>query len=474
MSQNPTPPPPTDPPNASTQSIDAALTLEELVAVGEPEPLLAFVRETPAGEMARAVARLEPDQRSAMCDVLSPEAVAFVVEELSDDLAADVLEELEPAKAADIVEALPSDSRADLLGELSKRDAEAILEAMEAEEAREARELSAYDEETAGGLMVTEYLSYRETTPIDDILADLRQHADRYHGYDVQYLYVTDVKDTLIGVLRLRDLVMTPGRKTASEVMIPQPLSVRDTAELEELEDFFDSHRFFAVPVTDAEGRLVGVVRRASVDEQTEKRQTKSFLRFAGILTGEERRDSPTFSRAGRRLVFLAPNIVLNLIAVSVIASFQGTLEQVVALAIFLPILSDMSGCSGNQAVAVSMRELALGLVKPKEIVRTLMKEVSVGMINGMLLGILLGLIAWGMRGDEFAPIGIVVGLALMLNSIVAVAVGGCVPLVLKRFGTDPAMASGPVLTTITDLCGFFLALFLTSQFLAFQGAGGV
>lgn len=471
MTQSPSPP--AAAPDPSTQSFDAALTLEELVAAGVEEPLVAFVRETPPGEMARAVARLEPEKRSAMCDVLRPDTAAFVVEELSDDLAADVLEKLEPAKAADIVEALPSDSRADLLGELSQRDAEAILAAMKAEEAEQVRELQAYDEDTAGGLMVTEYLSYPQTTPIDDILSDLRRHADRYHGYDVQYLYVTDAESRLIGVLRLRDLVMTPGRKTASEVMIPEPLAIADTAELDELEDFFDSHRFFAVPVVDGAGRLVGVVRRASVDEQTEKRQTKSFLRFAGILTGEERRDSPTWSRAGRRLVFLAPNIALNLISVSVIASFQGTLEQVVALAIFLPILSDMSGCSGNQAVAVSMRELALGLVKPKEIGRTLLKEVAVGMINGLLLGVLLGLIAWGMRGHEFAPIGIVVGLALMLNSIVAVAVGGCVPLVLKRFGTDPAMASGPVLTTITDLCGFFFALFLTSQFLAFQGSAG-
>lgn len=470
MSQTPIPPSADNTPAETTQSIDAALTLDELVKGGAEEPLLAFIRETPAGEMARAVARLEPEQRASMCDLLSPATAAFVVEELSDDLAADVLEELDPPKAAEIVEALPSDSRADLLGELSVRDAEAILTAMGREQAQEVRELASYDEDTAGGLMVTEYLSYPQSTPIDDILADLRRHADRYHGYDVQYLYVKDSSDRLIGVLRLRDLVMTPGRKTASEVMIPKPLSVRDTAELDELEDFFDSHRFFAVPVTDAEGRLVGVVRRASVDEQTEKRQTKSFLRFAGILTGEERRDSPTFSRAGRRLVFLAPNILLNLISVSVIASFQGTLEQVVALAIFLPILSDMSGCSGNQAVAVSMRELALGLVKPKEIIRTLLKEVSVGMINGLLLGVLLGLIAWGMRGNEFAPIGIVVGLALMLNSVVAVAVGGCVPLLLKRFGTDPAMASGPVLTTVTDLCGFFFALFLTSQFLAAQG----
>ena len=468
MTETPSPStPPVEPTPESSGSIDAARTLDGLVEAGQPDPLLAFVRETTAGEMARAVARLEPEERTAMFDLLDPEASAFVLDELSDDLAADLLEELEADRAAKIVEELPSDTRADVLGELSKRDAEAILEAMPAEEAREARELGAYDEDTAGGLMVTEYLAFRQATPIDDILADLRAHADEYHGFDVQYLYVIDDADRLIGVLRLRDLVMTPGRRRAGEIMIESPLSVTVDASLDELEDFFDSHRFFAVPTVDRDGRLVGVVRRGSVDEAVSERSSKSFLRFAGILSGEERRDSPTLSRAGRRLAFLAPNIVLNLVSVSVIASFQGTLEQVVALAIFLPILSDMSGCSGNQAVAVSMRELALGLVKPQEIWRTLVKEVSVGLINGMLLGLLLGAIAWGMRGDEFAPIGVVVGLALMLNSVVAVAVGGAVPLLLKRFGTDPAMASGPVLTTITDLCGFFFALFLTSRFLA-------
>jgi magnesium transporter len=174
-------------------------------------------------------------------------------------------------------------------------------------------------------------------------------------------------------------------------------------------------------------------------------------------------RTMPVWSRAGRRLAFLTPNIVLNLISVSVIAFFQPTLERVVALAIFLPILSDMSGCSGNQAIAVSMRELALGLVKPNEIARTLKKEISVGLLNGLALGALLGTIAWFMRGHEFAAIGLVIGCALAANSIIAVAIGGTVPLILKSFKLDPAMASGPILTTITDLCGFFFALGLAT-----------
>jgi magnesium transporter len=128
-----------------------------------------------------------------------------------------------------------------------------------------------------------------------------------------------------------------------------------------------------------------------------------------------------------------------------------------IALAAFLPIISDMSGCSGNQAVAVSMRELALGLVRPKEVLRVLMKEAQVGLVNGAALGVLLGLVAWLWRGTP--TLGIIVGAALALNTIVAVAIGGAVPLLLKGVGVDPALASGPILTTVTDICGFFLAL---------------
>jgi magnesium transporter len=161
------------------------------------------------------------------------------------------------------------------------------------------------------------------------------------------------------------------------------------------------------------------------------------------------------------RLSWLSINIVLNIIAASVIAMFQDTLSAVIALAVFLPIVSDMSGCSGNQAVAVSMRELTLGVIKPRDVFRVWWQEVSVGLMNGLALGVLLAIAAYLWQGN--ALFGVVVGLALGLNTIVAVSIGGCVPLVLKGCRADPAIASGPVLTTITDMCGFFLVLGLAT-----------
>jgi magnesium transporter len=165
----------------------------------------------------------------------------------------------------------------------------------------------------------------------------------------------------------------------------------------------------------------------------------------------------PLLRRCRRRLSWLSINIVLNIIAASVIAAYQDTLAAVIALAVFLPIISDMSGCSGNQAVAVSMRELTLGVLRPSDVVRTWVKEVTVGILNGLALGVLLGLAAFVWRGNGY--LGLVVGAAMALNTIIAVSIGGVIPLLLKRLRFDPALASGPILTTVTDMCGFFLVL---------------
>ena len=172
----------------------------------------------------------------------------------------------------------------------------------------------------------------------------------------------------------------------------------------------------------------------------------------------------PVLTRSWRRLSWLSINIVLNIIAASVIAFYEDTLTAVIALAVFLPIVSDMSGCSGNQAVAVSMRELTLGAALPRDVLRVWRKEVIVGLINGMALGTLLGFAAWLWKGN--AILGLVVGAALAVNTVIAVSIGGTVPLVLKRFKLDPAVASGPLLTTVTDMCGFFLLLGLASMVL--------
>ena len=350
-----------------------------------------------------------------------------------------------------------SDHLVDVLGSMDEDASQAILAKMDREDAKEARMWLEYATDCAGGLMISEFLVYRTDNTIQDVFDDLQANRGQYADYHVQYFYVVDREAKLAGVLRLHDLLF-PARDTRlTQVMISSPLCVSDKASLKELEDFFEEHHLFGVPVVNDGRQLVGVVLPSAVEEAINKGKTKTFLRLSGIIGGEEFRTMPLFSRSGRRLSWLGMNIVLNILAASVIALYQDTLAAAITLAVFLPMVSDMSGCSGNQAVAVSMRELSLGLVRPGELLWVLAKETKIGIINGLVLGLLLGTIAYFWKNNPW--LGFVVGGALAANTLVSVILGGMLPLVLKRLKLDPALVSSPLLTTVTDMCGFFFVL---------------
>jgi len=312
--------------------------------------------------------------------------------------------------------------------------------------------------------MAREFLAYPETRTTADVINDLRENAERYRDYDVQYAYVVSPQGRLRGVLPLRDLLLQSETTPISETMRPDPLSVIDTESLENLDTFFDEHPFLAAPVVNEKQRLLGVVTREAVEEALGERADAIYLKTQGIVGGEGLRSMPVLLRSKRRLSWLSINIVLNIMAASVIAYYEDTLSAVIALAVFLPIISDMSGCSGNQAVAVSMREITLGLIKPIDILWVWIQELKVGAINGIALGLLVAMLAWLWKGNPY--LGLVAGAALSINTMIAVSIGGLVPLVLRRFDMDPALASGPILTTITDLCGFLLVMGLATAML--------
>jgi magnesium transporter len=437
------------------------IRLALLATEGQSEAVAAFVHDLPAAEVSRALAHLAEPEQQLVLGLLSPEDAAEVLTALPEAQAVDLVDDMVPGQAAAILDEMPSDEQADILGELELDEARAILAEMEEGAAREAFTLASYPEDSAGGLMRTELLAYQEDQTVADVIHDLQANAEEYARYDVQYAYVVGPERELTGVLRLRDVLLAPRSRRLRAIQLEGVLSVSVTAPLTELEDFFDRHSFLGVPVVDAAHRLVGVVRRFAVEEAVGDRAHEELLKVRGIVGGEELRSMPTLLRVRRRLSWLSVNVALNVIAASVIAMYQETLSAVIALAVFLPIISDMSGCSGNQAVAVSMRELALGLVKPIDVLYVWGREAIVGVLNGLVLGLLIGLTAFLWKGSP--ALGLVVGAALAINTVVGVSLGGCIPLLLRRFGLDPALASGPILTTVTDMCGFFLVLSLAT-----------
>lgn len=443
--------------------------IRSLLAAHEIGRLEHFLSNLASTDTVHAMFRLSLEEQQQLMLALSPEAAAELMEDVPDSHAADLLEELPPDRAASIVSELDSDDQVDLLQAIDDDDVESILQHMDDEDASDARALISFSPDVAGGLMMTEYLSYASIATVADVLEDLAQRSEDYALYNVQYLYVVKGRDRLIGVLRLRDVVLAAPKTRIRDLYVPA-ISVHAETSLDDLHAFFDDHELTACPVVDSANKLIGVIRRRAVLDAISERAEGDYLKVQGIIGGEEIRSMPILVRSGRRLSWLSVNIGLNIIAASVISLYQDTLSAVIALAIFLPIVSDMSGCSGNQAAAVSMRELALGISNPADVFRVWRKEVSVGILNGIALGSLLAIAAWLWIDNPY--LGLVVGSALALNTVVAVSIGGTVPFFLKSIKVDPAIASGPILTTITDMCGFFLVLGLATAALPYLIAG--
>ncbi|MDA1372811.1 MAG: magnesium transporter [Proteobacteria bacterium] len=436
-------------------------TLKEAIALDNVQQAEDIVGYMSNQEALRQVSRLGSDDREQLISILQPETVAELVEDAPAELAMTFMEGLETSVAVKIMAELHSDTQADLMQEMGEEQAEAILSAMDAESAEDVRKLSQHEPDSAGGLMELEAFTFNKEDTVGGLLSRFVQEDEEFERHRGQHPYILDDAGKLVGVVSLRDLLRNK-RSTVLQEIMHEPIAVSVDTSQEALISLFDEHPFLGIPVVDGDGSLLGVVSRLEVAEaELERAEHESLSRQQ---VGDELRTMPLLLRSRRRLVWLSSNIVLNIVAASVIAAYEDTLTAVIAIAIFLPMVSDMSGCSGNQAVGVSMRELALGLTRPVDLFHVLKKELGVGIINGITLGILIGVVVFIWQDNFF--LGIVIGLALAINTLIAVSIGGTIPLLLKRFGVDPAVASGPLLTTVTDMAGFFLVLSLATLFM--------
>ena len=439
---------------------DEPKELLEILETGSIEEIREHLATLSANDVVYALSHIRQEDRLKLLTLLDPQEAAEIIDDIPYVQAVDILGELESGEAAAIIREMDSDDQADVLSDIEKAEAEAIIGELDSENALRIRKLIQYDHDTAGGLMITEFLAFDQHMTVGDVARHLQENSQEYEKYNVQYIYVTD-EGKFKGVIQMRSLLLSKPSTSLESVLMPNALTVNDHTPFEKLVSFFDTHDFYGVPVVNDKNDLLGVVLRKHVREEQSEISNMELLETQGIIGGEELRTMPVLLRARRRLSWLSVNIILNIIAI-----YQETLSAVIALAVFLPVISDMSGCSGNQAVAVSLRELSLGVVKPFEALRVWWQEVSVGLINGIILGSLIAVAAYIWKGNIY--LGVVAGGALAINTVVAVSIGGTIPLILKRYNVDPALASGPILTTITDMLGFFLALTFASLLMAY------
>jgi magnesium transporter len=444
-----------------TNSETSQLLLEAIEA-NDSAAVAALLEPLPHYEALREVLNLNVTQRDAAFEIMPAELAAELIEEAPREMAAALVEHMTTEKGVDVIEELESNIQADLIGDMDAQHAESILTEMLIEDAADVRRLITYAYNTAGGLMTADSFTFYEDSTVGAVLSRIASEDENFERYRGQHPYILDANDRPVGVVSLRGLLTAGKQQKLSSIMV-EPFTVTTDATIDMMQDIFDENPFLGLPVIEADGKLAGVLSRSAVTEAIAQRASSENLHRQGVF-GDELRSMPLGIRSKRRLMWLSANIVLNIIAASVIASYEETLAAVIAIAIFLPMVSDMSGCSGNQAVGVTMRELSLGLVRPIDALRVWGKEASVGVINGIVLGILIGIVTWVWKGNPW--LGLVIGLALALNTVLAVSMGGVIPLLLKRLGQDPAVASGPLLTTITDMAGFFLVLSLATFFM--------
>src|SRR5581483_4136719 len=341
--------------------------LEEMIKSGRLSDAAALIQTVHAADAAKTLTQLPSSIRGGILLALPTTAAADIMELLPDDVRARALEEMDPKQAASILSEMDWDEEVDLLQDVDPDQAEAIIQHLKEEEP-ELRTLMSYDEDTAGGLMTKEFIAISDKMTARETIRALREKADEYAEIPYTYLYATDEHGRLTGVISYRSLVLTSPDTPILSIAENHAISVSTSTKAAELTDLFKKHHFFALPVVDGERRLVGIVAHSDVLEFEREEAEEELLQVSGILRGEELRDMPLLLRSSRRFAWLSFKIVLNLITASVIALHQPTIAAFAALAVLLPVISDLGGSAGGQAAAVSIRELSLDRVRPRDV----------------------------------------------------------------------------------------------------------
>jgi magnesium transporter len=426
----------------------------DLIRRGNLRGFLALAEKAEPADLGDVLGSLDEEDRLAVVKALPAKVSGAALMEMPDESQAEeTLEHLAaeaPEAAGDIVEELPDDEAADLVGGLDPEDQERIL--AEVEDREDIEELLRYDPESAGGLMTARVVTVRASDSAGEAIDSLRRQAEEIE--DFSQVYVVDESDHLLGVLPIRRLVTSPPGRLVREIMEDTEVRVAPETDQEEVARVMSRYNVPAVPVVDGGGKLLGQVTFDDVIDVVEAEQTEDLLKFGGTSADEELA-APWTGAVKSRLPWLLINLATAFLAGWVASLFRNQVSKALALVFWMPVIAGMGGNGGTQALAVTVRRVALGLIPSGKALGVVGKEVAVGLINGLANGLVAALVA--VLLGHGVRLGLVVCLAMMGNLFVAGFAGALIPLALARLGVDPAVASSIFVTTFTDVCGFLL-----------------
>jgi magnesium transporter len=422
-------------------------TVEDILRGKAPGDAVELVASIHPADQADLFQRLEPDLQEAFLALLSAEGLAHLLEHLDTEDRQEVVERMPRASLARVLDKTDNDVAADILHGLPPAEGARVLSTMST--ASEVAPLLEHADESAGGIMTRGFVALHGKMTAEHAINYLRLRKPNVE--EAYYLYVLDAANRLKGVVSLRELVVAPPDALIEGIMIRDMISVGPETDQEEVA---------RLPVVDEERHLLGITTMDDALDVVSEEATEDMYRMAGVGVSE-RAFSPLLESAKRRLPWLAFNMAWGFLAVAVVNAFEPTIARLAALAVFMPMIAGQGNNAGVQTATIIVRSMALGEVHLRDVLRLLRKEVMMGMIKGATFGVILGLVAWLWKDNP--TLGLIAGVSLFLNMIVAGVGGVLIPMTLQRLGMDPATVAGVFDTVLTDIMGFLIFLGLAT-----------
>ena len=437
----------------------------KFINMGALTRLWNLVKNLHAADIASLMTHLIVRERLTLFNIIyenNREKGGEVLSELDPEDAADMLKELPVEHISEILQEIPPDDVPPILQPLPEDMQNAVLSAMEKKPSEDVKELLLYEEETAGRIMSPNFYALNENTNVSDAITAMQLEGDVESAF---YLYVIDNEGRLVGVVSLRQLLFARPDTPLKKIMTKEIISVHTDTDQEIVARNVAAYNLVAIPVLDTEDKLVGVVTVDDIIDVIDKEATEDMYKMVSLDTTDRVQDS-AFTSIKKRLPFLLFSLLTASLAPFVVKNFTGTIEKVIEMAVFMPLVAALGGIAGNQTIAIIVREIAIGQIDWLSAKKALFKELMVGIGNGIIIGCILGGVSYAIIGNIY--FGLVLGLACIINLFIAALVGTLIPLLLKLIRLDPALGSVNLLTMCTDSMGFLTFLGLGTLFLAY------
>lgn len=437
--------------------------LKELIQKKDNAAITNLVSPLHPSDIAKLLTGLEDEEKAVIFGLLPPETASNVLLEVDEKTREQLIASISKAELTEIVDEMATDDAADVIAELPHEEAKTVLEGIGWEESAEVQKLLKYPEDTAGGIMQTELAMVNEEATIQETIEQVRAKSEELPN--IHNVFIVDEATRLVGIVQLEKLILTKPHLPVKDIMTPNPVRVLAETDQEEVARIFQKYDLVTLPVVDKDDRLLGRVTIDDVMDVIEEEIFEDFYKMASLNTDERVMDSPTRSLK-MRFPWLLINLATAFVAASVVKVFENTIQTVVTLAVFMPVVAGMGGNAATQTITVVVRGLALGELELRNAKKVLFKNIAVGFANGVLIGIVAALAAY-FFGVNYM-IGVLLFLGMIANLVIAGFSGTVIPLILKWYKADPALSATVFVTTCTDVGGFFSFLGLAAIFIKY------